>query len=128
MIKILISVIIALLLTGCGTDSEVFETTLPAETNDITTEITEVTENIEENLPDIKISEERAIEIASDHLNIKRGDVDEHSGFPYDLVICEKPTSESTYYEVALKWFVDNHHWSTVCKVYVDGITGECVN
>ena len=126
--RIVIPVLIALLLSSCAGKAEILDTNPSAEP-DIETTATEInTENTVENMPEIQISEERALEIASEYLGVKEGDVDEHSGFPYDFVVSEKPSSEAVYYEVVLKWLVDNHHWSTVSTVYVDGTTGECSN
>ena len=119
--RIAIAIIPALLLAGCGrTAPEAFDTASITETSAITAETTD------EEVFDIKISEDRALEIASEYLNIKPGDIDEHSGFPYGMTVAETPSASSVYYKIVVSWLVDNHHWSTVCEVFVDGTTGEC--
>ncbi len=71
------------------------------------------------------ITEEEAIEIASQHWGIKNGDKDEETGFPFLIMPVE---SSNDNIKIALKWLVDNHHYSTVDFVEIDPSTGKIVN
>ena len=72
-----------------------------------------------------KITEEEALEIASQHWGIKTGDKDEETGFTFLIMPVE---SSSDNFAIALKWFVDNHHYSTVDSIEIDPYTGKIVN
>ena len=72
-----------------------------------------------------KITEEEALEIASQHWGIKNGDKDEATGFPFLIMPVE---SSNDNIAIALKWFVDNHHYSTVDSIEIDPYTGKIVN
>ncbi len=73
------------------------------------------------------ISEERAIEIASAYWGIKTGDVDPDSGYTFRVEsMGQTQTPEgAVVYKIALRWLVDNSHYSTVELVWVDVMTGE---
>ncbi len=72
-----------------------------------------------------RISLDEAIEIASDHWNIKSGDVDKETGFPFAIV---EKQGEGENYFIALTWLVDNHHYSTIEIIEIDAYTGEIVD
>ena len=75
------------------------------------------------------ITEERALEIASDYWGIQTGDTDPDNGYRYQVRSQGKaktPDNESVYV-IALQWLVDNHHYSTVEQVWVNEVTGEVV-
>ena len=58
-----------------------------------------------------KITEEEALEIASQYWGIKSGDKDEETGFPFLIMPVE---SSNDNIAITLKWLVDNHHYLTV--------------
>jgi len=72
-----------------------------------------------------KITEEEALEIASQHWGIKSGDNDEETGFTFLIMPVE---SSNDNFAIALKWLVDNHHYSTVDSIEIDPYTGKIVN
>ena len=72
-----------------------------------------------------KITEEEALEIASQHWGIKNGDKDEATGFPFLIMPVE---SSNDNIAITLKWLVDNHHYSTVDLIEIDPYTGRIVN
>lgn len=72
-----------------------------------------------------KITEEQAIEIASQYWGVKSGDIDEETGFPFIVMPVE---SSNDNFKIALKWLVDNHHYSTVDMIEIDAFTGEILN
>jgi len=71
-----------------------------------------------------KISLHRAIEIASEYWNIKNGDIDPDTGFPFALL---PKTGTNGYYCIALSWLVENSHYSTIETIEIDCSTGEIV-
>ena len=72
-----------------------------------------------------RISEDEAIEIASQYWGIKSGDKDEATGFQFLIMPVD---SSNDNIKIALKWLVDNHHYSTVDSIEIDPFTGEIVN
>ena len=75
------------------------------------------------------ISEEQAMEIASNYWNIRTGDVDPDTGYTFrieSLGQTQTPKGEVVY-EVALRWLVDGSRYSTVETVWVDVMTGEVI-
>lgn len=107
----------ALFVCGCealttGTETSSIPSDYSLSSNEITAEA-------------LRITEEKAIEIASQHWNIKNGDKDEATGFSFFIMPVE---SSNDNIEIALKWLVDNHHYSTVDSVEIDPYTGEIVN
>ena len=72
-----------------------------------------------------KITEDEAIEIASQYWNIKSGDIDAETGFRFLIMPVE---SSNDNFAIALKWLVDNHHYSTVDSIEIDPYTGRIVN
>lgn len=75
------------------------------------------------------ITEERALEIASDYWGIQTGDTDPDNGYRYRVRSQGKaktPDNESVYV-IALQWLVENQHYSTVTQVWVNEVTGEVV-
>ena len=75
------------------------------------------------------ISEERAMEIASDHWGIQTGDIDPDTGYTFrieSLGQSQTPDAKAVY-EIALRWLVDDSHYSTLETVWVDMLTGEVI-
>lgn len=75
------------------------------------------------------ITEERALEIASEYWGIQTGDTDPDNGYRYQVRSQGKaktPDNESVYV-IALQWLVENQHYSTVTQVWVNEVTGEVV-
>ena len=73
----------------------------------------------------VKITEEQAIEIASQHWGIKTGDTDELTGYPF-LIMPVDSTNDN--YKIALKWLVNNEHYSMLDFVEIDSYTGEIIS
>ena len=77
------------------------------------------------------ISEERAMEIASDYWGIRTGDVADN-GFTFciqSMGTTQTPKGEAVYL-IALRWLVEleeSSHYSTVDMVWVDMMTGEVI-
>ena len=77
------------------------------------------------------ISEEQAMEIASDYWDIKTGDVADN-GFTFriqSMGTTQTPKGEAVYL-IALRWVVEleeSSHYSTVDMVWVDMMTGEVI-
>ena len=77
------------------------------------------------------ISEEQAMEIASDYWDIKTGDVADN-GFTFriqSMGTTQTPKGEAVYL-IALRWLVEleeSSHYSTVDMVWVDMMTGEVI-
>ncbi|MBQ8550927.1 MAG: hypothetical protein IJ426_06250 [Clostridia bacterium] len=72
-----------------------------------------------------KITEEEAIQIASQHWGIKSGDKDEKTGFSFLIMPVEGSNGNI---KIALKWLVNNQNYSTVDMVEIDPETGEILN
>ena len=74
------------------------------------------------------ISEEQAIKIASEYwyecYNIKAGDVDSETGFPYAFL---PKNSNNENYRIALAWLVEGTHYSTLEMIEIDAFTGEII-
>lgn len=68
------------------------------------------------------ISEEEALQIASEYWNVKNGDVDKETG--YRLALLRK-ASNSNNYCIALSCFVEETHYSTIETIEIDAFTGE---
>ena len=81
--------------------------------------------------PQAFISQERAMEIASDYWGIKTGDVADN-GFTFriqSMGTTQTPKGEAVYL-IALRWLVEleeSSHYSTVDTVWVDMMTGEVI-
>jgi len=71
-----------------------------------------------------KITEEEAIEIASQYWGIKTGDIDELTGFEFLIMPVD---SSNDNIKIALKWLVENYNYSTVDFVEIDPYTGEII-
>lgn len=72
-----------------------------------------------------RITEEKAIKIASQHWGIESGDIDEETGFSFLIMPID---SSNDNIKIALKWLVNNHHYSTVDTVEIDPYTGKIIN
>jgi len=105
--------LLALSLCGCGVSTT--ESNLDSTPSDPALSMNETS----------KITEEKALEIASQHWGIKNGDKDEATGFPFLIMPVE---SSNDNIAIALKWLVDNVHYSTVDSIEIDPYTGEIVN
>lgn len=103
-------VVLLLIFTVCGCDnSSTDQETTPTPTATVNTE-------------NGKITEERAIEIASEYWNVKSGDIDAETGFPF-LIMPVDSTNDN--YKIALKWLVENTNYSTLDIIEIDSTTGE---
>ena len=71
-----------------------------------------------------KVSWQEALDIAAEYWNIKSGDVDPETGFPYAFL---PKNSRDNNYCVALSWLVDGHHYSTLDTIEIDPSTGEII-
>lgn len=69
------------------------------------------------------ISFDEALAIASEHWDVKNGDIAEETGFP--MAITPVHSDNPTVYKLALKWLVENHHYSTIEIIEIDAFTGE---
>ena len=69
-----------------------------------------------------KITEEQAIEIASQYWGVKSGEKDTETGFPFLIMPVD---SSNDNIKIALKWLVDDSHYSTIDMIEIDSITGE---
>ena len=71
---------------------------------------------------------ERALEIASEYwyecYNIKAGDVDSETGFPYAVL---PKNSNNENYKIALAWLVEGKNYSTLELIEIDALTGEII-
>ena len=81
--------------------------------------------DVETSSDPVKISEERAIEIAEAHWGIKSGDKDEATGFPFLIMPCE---SGNENIRIDLKWLVNGSTYSTVDFVLIDPVSGEIIS
>ena len=108
---LLFTVLLTLSTCSCGNS-----TTKPSDSTSPTDE--ETTETT-------KITEEEAIEIASQYWGIKSGDKDEETGFQFLIMPLD---SSNDNIKIALKWLVDNQQYSTVDMIEIDLYTGRIVN
>ncbi len=108
----LIISIAAFSLCGC------FNSTAETKTNENSSTTSDVSSE------ETRITEEEAIEIASEHWGIKSGDKDETTGFSFLIIPVE---SGNDNIRVDLKWLVNDSTYSTVDTVEIDSITGEIV-
>ena len=106
------ALLLAISLCGCGASTTGSDTDEPSGPASSTNEAFEITE-------------EEALEIASKHWGIKSGDKDEATGFSFLIVPVE---SSSDNIAIALKWLVNDHHYSTVESIEIDPYTGKIVN
>ena len=106
-------------LCGCGdnnTKSDIsFTSSIPLSSEDASSEISS---------NKTRITEDKAIEIASKHWGIKTGDIDEGTGFAFLIV---PVNSSNDNIKIALKWFVEKQHYSTVDTIEIDPYTGEII-
>ena len=105
-IFVFMSMIVCLLLVGCGTPQG-------GEATKSTTTTTTVT----------ILSEAQVLEIASDYWDIKSGDIDEETGFPYSFKVVKNEN-----FIVTLNWLVDNDHFSTVDTIEIHPVTGTVIH
>lgn len=70
------------------------------------------------------ISEKQALDAASAYFGIKSGDIDDRTGYRFSYMIEQYDNTDD--YLVTLRWLVENHHYSTVDEIIVEGTTGEC--
>ena len=71
------------------------------------------------------ITEEKALSLAEKFWDIQSGDRDPDTGFLFSLMVFEYPTKEKPEYRIALRWLVNDSHFSTVDQVQVNALTGE---
>lgn len=70
------------------------------------------------------ISLEKALGIASEYWNVKNGDIDKETGFPFALL---PKNSNNENYSIALSWLVEGSHYSTLEIIEIDSFTGEII-
>ena len=107
--------VLVLILSVCGCA----DSTTKAEKDSITSKHTSSDEITTKTS---KITEKEAIEIASQYWGIKSGDKDEETGYPYLITPAE---SSNDNIVIALKWLVENSHYSTVDSIEIDPYTGK---
>lgn len=66
-------------------------------------EATKKQKDINDNVNQILISKERALEIASEYWDIQNGDMNSGPDYPFGFAIFQKPSSEAPYYRVVLR-------------------------
>lgn len=87
--------------------------------------LTDVTVEVEDAEPQTYLSEDEAIAIAYEYFGVSPGEIAEEVDGPMSVFVQQTPSVSDTRYLLSLAWSVDGH-WSTIDRVYVDGITGEC--
>lgn len=74
------------------------------------------------------ISLKKALEIAGEYwyecYNIKSGDKDSETGYPYAIL---PKNSNNANYSIALAWLVEGSHYSTLEIIEIDSVTGEII-
>ncbi len=115
--KLLFMLLLALSVCGCGASM--------TESDMDSTSFSSTTSPNEFSAGTLRIIEEEAIEIASNYWEIKSGDIDEETGFRFLIMPVE---SSNDNIAIALKWLVDNHHYSTVDLIEIDPYTGKFAN
>ncbi len=70
------------------------------------------------------ISEEEALQIASEYWNIKSGDIDEGTGYRFSLIL---KYSDNSNYCIALSWLVEGLNYSTIEIIEINAFTGEII-
>ncbi len=70
------------------------------------------------------ITEEEAVRVASEYWNIKDGDLDEETGFPYAII---PKHSDTANYHIALSWLVEGTHYSTIEIIEINAFTREII-
>ena len=108
--------LLVLSVCGCGTSNS------QSETGSISSDYS--SSSNENPAQSSKITEEEAVLIASQHWGIKSGDKDEATGFPFLIMPVE---SSNDNIKIALKWLVENSHYSTIEIIEIDPYTGEIV-
>lgn len=97
------------------------------ETSSTTTETGEHEQNAKAD-PELycDITKEEALRAAELHWGVQSGKVSSDNGYAYLVLITEEPTDTVPYYVAALLWFVENHHYSLIERIYIDAQSGEC--
>lgn len=110
------ALLLTLVLSGCGSANVSGEEgSAPVGSTAITTVTT---------TQPTRITEEEAVQIASDYWGVKSGDVDEKTGFPFLIMPVQ---SQSDNIRIDWKWLVNNETYSTLDSVEIDPYTGEIV-
>lgn len=73
------------------------------------------------------ITEEKAIELASNYWRIEAGDTDNETGFLFSIMVMEYPTENNPTYKTALRAHVEGHV-TTYDIILIDAVTGECTS
>lgn len=116
--RFLIAVLLlALALSGCGSTNVSGEKGNAPISGTTTTTVTTTTQPT-------RITEEEAVQIASDYWGVKSGDVDEKTGFPYLIMPVQ---SKNDNIRIDWKWLVNNETYSTLDSVEIDPYTGAIV-
>ena len=113
---LLFVILLTLSVCGCGNSTE--------KSDDSSVSSAVPFSSDETNAETSKITEEEAIEIASAYWNIKNGEKDEETGYPFLIMPME---SKDDVITIALKWLVENNHYSTLDTVQIDLITGKII-
>lgn len=116
--RFLIAVLLlALVLSGCGSTNVSGEKGNAPISGTTTAPVTTTTQPT-------RITEEEAVQIASDYWGVKSGDVDEKTGFPYLIMPVQ---SKNDNIRIDWKWLVNNETYSTLDSVEIDPYTGAIV-
>lgn len=73
------------------------------------------------------ITEEKAIELASDYWDVEAGETDNETGFLLSIMVMEYPTEKNPTYKTALRAHVEGHV-TTYDIILIDAVTGECTS
>jgi len=115
--SLLVIFLLALSVCGCGV------TKTKSKTDSTPSNYSSAPDKID--IENSRITEEEAIEIASQYWGIKSGDKDEETGFQFFIMPVD---SSNDNIRIALKWLVENQHYSTVDSVEIDPYTGKIIN
>ena len=117
------AVAMILALASCGGQETTAPDTAEAKTDAVS--IDAVSTDADETEP-TELSEEMALQIASEYWNVRPGDKDPHNGYQYGLFVMNG-NGRSDVHVIMLKWLVEEHHYSTVDEIWVHKRTGEII-
>lgn len=70
------------------------------------------------------ISSLKALEIASEYWDVKSGDIDKSTGYPFALF---SQIIDNGNHRITLAWLVEDNHYSTIDSIEIDAFTGEII-
>lgn len=73
------------------------------------------------------ITEEEALELASDYWGVEAGEIDNETGFLISIMVMAYPSEEDPTYKIALREHVEGHV-TTYDIILIDAVTGECTS